>query len=140
MKKGSFRLDSMADFEALKNRNLMFKKKDPTLTKRPRPRHEPGKMNKSEEAYANILELRKKAGEIIRWAFEPIKFRLADRTYYTPDFMVTLEDRIEFHEIKGFAEDDYRVKIKVIAEMFPEFLFIEVKKIKGEYNYEYFNI
>ena len=113
-----------------------------TPMSRPRPRHEPGKMNKTESAYANLLELRKKDGEVKRWAFEPIKFRLADRTYYTPDFMVVKEDVIEFHEVKGFAEDDYRVKVKCVAELFPEFLFIEVKKIKGEYNYsyEFFNL
>jgi len=97
-------------------------------------------MNKTEAAYANVLELRKKAGEVKRWAFEPMKFRLADKTYYTPDFMVTFEDHLEFHEVKGFWEDDARVKIKVVAEMFPEFLFIAVKKDNGEYQVEFFNL
>jgi len=130
-KNGCLRLNSMADLEALKNRGKLTK---------PRPRHEPGKMNKTEIAYANVLELRKKAGAIKSWRFEPIKFRLADKTYYTPDFMVVLGDHIEFHEVKGFWEDDARVKIKVVAELFPEFLFVAVKKDKGEYQTEFFNL
>ncbi len=130
-KNGTLRLNSMAEYDALRNRSKFA---------RPRPRPEPGKMNKTEAAYANLLELRKKAGAIKSWRFEPMKFRLADKTYYTPDFMVTFTDRIEFHEVKGFWEDDARVKIKVVAEMFPEFLFVAVKKDKGEYQVEFFNL
>jgi hypothetical protein len=126
---------SEEEYEKLKNRN----KSAPSIS-RPRPRQISGRMNKTEVAYANVLELRKKGGEIKRWAFEPIKFRLADKTYYTPDFMVVKEDLIEFHEVKGFWEDDARVKIKVVAELFPEFLFIAVKKVKGEYQTEFFNM
>ena len=50
-KKGGLRLNSMADFEELRNRGKVAIKND-----RPRPRHVPGKMNKSEEAYARQLE------------------------------------------------------------------------------------
>jgi hypothetical protein len=125
------RVDSWQEFQNLKNR---------VKGKLPRPRHTAGKMNKTESAYANVLELRKKAGEVKRWVFEPIKFRLADKTYYTPDFMVTFDDHIEFHEVKGFWEDDARVKIKVVAEIFPEFLFLAVKKSKGDYQIEFFNL
>ena len=90
---------------------------------RPQPRHIPGNMNKLEQQYQQHLEVLKHAGEIIGYRFEAIKFRLADKTFYTPDFMVTLSDRIEFHEVKGFMRDDAAVKIKVVAEMFPEFVF-----------------
>ncbi len=82
--------------------------------------HKPGEMNRAEEKYAMELELRKRAGDIIWWGFEAVKLRLADKTFYTPDFCVMREGFVvEFHEVKGHWEDDARVKIKVAAEMFP---------------------
>jgi hypothetical protein len=79
--------------------------------------------NKTEAAYGNLLELRKMAGEIVDYKYEPLKFRLADRTYYTPDFLVVHTTHFEIHETKGFWKDDARVKIKVAAEQFPWFIF-----------------
>jgi hypothetical protein len=84
-------------------------------------------MNKLETTYMNILERRKLAGEIVSYRYEAIKFRLAKNTFYTPDFMVVYEDRIEFHETKGFWEEDARIKIKMAAEMYPEFIFFGVQ-------------
>jgi len=79
-----------------------------------------GAMNKLETRYAAELEARRLAGEIASWSFEPEKLRLADRTFYEPDFRVVLADGlIEFHEVKGFWEDDARVKVKVAAEQHP---------------------
>ena len=77
-------------------------------------------MNRTEAAYAAHLELRKRALEIVWYGFEAVKYKLADNTFYTPDFLVmTAEGFIEAHEVKGFWEDDARVKIKVAAELFP---------------------
>lgn len=45
-----------------------------------------GKMNKTEIAYSQHLEALKSCGEIVWWKFEAIKLRLADSTFYTPDF------------------------------------------------------
>lgn len=102
-----------------------------------RPKRD-GSMNKSEAAYARHLEQLKLAGEIARWEFESVKLRLADRTFYTPDFLVMLPDGlIEFHEVKGFWEDDARVKIKVAAEQHP-FKFVAIKSSKGGYEIEEF--
>lgn len=85
-----------------------------------RPRHTPGVMNKREARYSLELEARRRAGEITAWAFESIKFRLADRTWYTPDFTVWHNDgRLECIEVKGFMEDDAAVKWKVVQELFP---------------------
>jgi len=89
----------------------------------------PGRMNKTEAAYAYRLETLRTAGEIAWYGFEPLKLRLASNTFYTPDFMVMLLDGlIELHEVKGFWRDDARVKIKVAAERFPMFRFVAVKK------------
>lgn len=97
-------------------------------------------MNKLESAYSAHLALRKHAGEIQRFMFESIKFRLADNTFYTPDFFVITADGIcEIHETKGHWEDDARVKIKVFAELFPMFRVFGVKREKGEWKYEEFN-
>ena len=95
-----------------------------------RARQVPGVMNKTEQAYADYLEAQKQAGEIQSYKYDPLKFRLADRTYYSPDFMVVCNDGvIEFPEVKGHWEDDARVKVKVVAETFPAFRFVAVKVI-----------
>lgn len=87
-----------------------------------------GKMNKTEAAYAALLEAEKQAGNIVWYAFEGMTFKLAADTRYTPDFAVMRSDGLmEIHEVKGFWRDDGRVKIKVAAEMFP-FRFLAVKK------------
>ena len=86
-----------------------------------------GQMNKTEAAYAQHLELQKHAGLIQWYKFEGMKFRLADNTFYTPDFSVLNADNsMEMHEVKGFWQDDARVKIKVAADLYP-FAFIAVK-------------
>lgn len=86
-----------------------------------------GTMNKTERSYAGHLDQKKYAGKILWFAFEPIKLRLADNTFYTPDFAVMADDGvIELHEVKGFWTDDARVKIKVAADKFP-FRFMAMK-------------
>lgn len=95
-------------------------------------------MNKTEAAYAAHLEGLRHAGAIQWWGFEVFKIRLADATFYTPDFLVIAQDgTLEVHEVKacwrpkwgadgqlkrkGGAgwEEDARVKVKVAAEHFP---------------------
>lgn len=86
-----------------------------------------GTMNKTEAAYASDLEAKKSAGEIAWFKFEGVKLRLADNTFYSPDFFVMLADgSLEAHEVKGFWADDARAKIKIAADMYP-FRFIAVK-------------
>lgn len=92
-----------------------------------------GAMNKTEAAYAQALQTRKHAGEIAWYRFEGIKFRLADNTFYTPDFAVMLADgAMECHEVKGFMQEDANVKIKVAADMYPfRFIVVRVKPKKA---------
>jgi hypothetical protein len=86
-----------------------------------------GQMNKTESTYAQHLELQKRAGEILWFAFEGLKLRLADNTFYTPDFFVMRSNgEIEAHEVKGYMLDDANVKIKTASELFP-FRFIVVR-------------
>jgi len=90
-----------------------------------------GKMNKTEEAYSQTLELEKHSGEIVFWKFEGLKLRLADNTFLTPDFMVMRRDGvIELRDVKGFLMEDANVKMKVAASLYP-FVFKIVRKAKG---------
>ena len=86
-----------------------------------------GAMNKTEAAYEAHLALLQHAGEIQWRKFEGMKLRLADNTFYTPDFAVMSADGvIECHEVKGFWQDDARAKIKVAADLYP-FRFLAVR-------------
>lgn len=101
-----------------------------------------GQMNKTEAEYERRLFWLLKDGSILWYKFEGIKFRLADKTFYTPDFVVMRADGIiEVQEVKGRWMDDARVKIKVAAEMYP-FRFIAVmkkaKKLGGGWRVEVF--
>ena len=89
-----------------------------------------GAQNKTEAAYeATVLRPAMHAGEILWYRFEGLKLRLADNTFYTPDYAVMRTDGlIEVHEVKGFWTDDARVKIKVAAEQYP-FRFIAVRAV-----------
>lgn len=86
-------------------------------------RLKPGQMNKTEAAYAAHLEAEKHAGEVLWWAFEGIKLKLADNTHLTVDFAVMRRDGVlEMQDVKGskaIVQDDAKVKIKVAAEKFP---------------------
>lgn len=100
-------------------------------------RKKQGEMNKTEAAYAQWLEARKHEGVLVWYAFEGMKFRLADNTFYTPDFCVLMADgALEMHEVKGakgIFMDDAKVKVKVAAEMYPVRFFVAfpVPKSKG---------
>lgn len=86
-------------------------------------------MNKTEQAYAQILEAQKRNGEIRDWWYEKVTLKLADDTRYTPDFTVIENDgEMRFVETKGgFIREDARVKLAVAAEQFP-FRFTRAQK------------
>jgi len=97
-------------------------------------------MNKAELAYSRQLDA---LGHT--WRYEPLKLRLADLTYYSPDFMVIDKDGVvQFHEVKAqwkgaktfHSEDDAKVKIKVAAEQFPWFFFRIVWKSPEGWQYK----
>lgn len=95
-------------------------------------------MNKTEAAYSETLEAKRLAGEILEWKFEPIKFKLADLTFYTPDFAVQLPDgTLEFVDVKGRLgegaggmEGDAYIKLKMVAKLYPWFRFVAASKTK----------
>ena len=121
---------------------LRFKRTDNTKYGK---RHIPGQMNQTESAYADGLEVRKLAGEIIDWKFEAVTFKLAADTRYTPDFDIWLANgTMEFVDCKGGGpmDDKSRVKVKVAADKFPQFIFVIEqrlpKKLGGGWKREVF--
>ena len=86
-----------------------------------------GAMNKTEQAYSLHLERLRQAGYVAWYKFEGVKLRLADNTFYSPDFAVMLAaGQMQMHEVKGYWMDDAKVKIKVASDMYP-FEFVAVK-------------
>lgn len=98
--------------------------------------HTSGRMNSTEAKFADMLELRKKAGEIVEWKFEALKFRVAHPTvirqervatspvWWAPDFMVMHTDgTLEFVDVKGSQHDApaQRVKLMIVVDLFPMF-------------------
>lgn len=102
-----------------------------------------GAMNKTEAAYDAYLATLQHVGEIQWRKFEGLKLRLADNTFYTPDFAVMCANGIiECHEVKGFWQDDARAKIKIAADLYPfRFLAIQAgrKKDGGGWKVEEFS-
>lgn len=87
-----------------------------------------GRMNKTEQAYAGELELRRHAGEVLWWVYESVKLKLGSKCYYTADFAVMLADgTLELHEVKGFTAEASQVRIKSAAAKYP-FVFVKVRK------------
>jgi hypothetical protein len=89
-------------------------------------------MNKTETKFSRHLEAMKRGGEIADWRFEPLKFRLADMTTYTPDFLVIgIDGSIALVDTKAYwkkagkvgVTEDANVKIKVVADQYPWFTF-----------------
>lgn len=96
--------------------------------------------NKTERAYAQYLDVLRKTERIKDWAYEEVKVRVGEkRCWYTPDFVVvTADETLEFHEVKGHWRDDARVKIKSAAKQYPIFRWIAVQRKGGAWQREEF--
>lgn len=107
---------------------------------RGRPRHVAGVMNKLEAAYDEHLQLLQREGRVVWYRFESVKLKLAKNTHLTVDFFVmNAAGELEAHEVKGYWEEDARVKVKVAAEMYP-FRFLAIQRADdGGWQTEVFN-
>jgi hypothetical protein len=93
-------------------------------------------MNKWETQYAAELELRRKAGEVLWWAFEDYRLKIGHGAWYTPDFAVMVPqehqgatfDSLEFHEVKGYRREAAMVRIRAAAKHFPHDFWIITRK------------
>jgi hypothetical protein len=91
-----------------------------------------GQMNKTEQAYAALLDREIEAGAVLGWKFHPLRVRLAKNTYYEIDFLVLKADgHLEIHEIKGgFTTEKGQMKIKLCVEVMPWIPVIKCTKQK----------
>jgi hypothetical protein len=89
-----------------------------------------GEFNKTERAYADFLEERKRVGQVLWWKFHPMRVRLANNTFYEVDFLVMSADGVlEIHETKGgFTTDKGQLKLKLCGEALPVFRMFKVIK------------
>lgn len=77
-----------------------------------------------EANYARYLNVLLAEGLITSWEYEPKTFAFPvtrGNTHYTPDFKVFYDngDYI-WHEVKGYMDDNSRVKLKRFAKFYPE--------------------
>lgn len=108
-----------------------------------------GQMNNLERKYSDYLTQQQRAGYVEWFGYEAMKFKLADNTFYTPDFIVMRPDgAIELHDTKGttsksrasgkvkapFYEEHSVIKIKVVADRFPFRVFM-VWMLDGVWQY-----
>jgi hypothetical protein len=88
--------------------------------------------SKLEAAYARNLELRRLAGEISTWEYEPRTFDLGKRRVYTPDFRVRFADgRVEWHEVKGYCRTKDAVRMDWFIDAYPTEVLVIVTRPKG---------
>ena len=134
------------------NRFACARKGTPGLARVSKTRHVPGSMNKPEQEFAEHLTARE---DVLKWEFESWTVRLADDCRYTPDFRCVVRQPdgvcvVIFYEVKAQRsvkkkdkdtgavtvnrkahwEDDAKVKIRVAAKEYPEYLWIGVSKNK----------
>jgi hypothetical protein len=95
------------------------------------------RMNKTETAYAEHLLARMVDGDVVWFEFEAMKFRLADRCWYVPDFVCQMRNGdLHIIETKGHMEDDAAVKLRVFVRLYPMFPLFIARKIPGGWELE----
>ncbi|MFN3076869.1 MAG: hypothetical protein ABT940_08335 [Alphaproteobacteria bacterium] len=92
--------------------------------------------SKTEVRFAMHLDALKHAGEVARWQYEPVNFRLpGKKNFYCPDFLIenTTYSTPIFVDTKGFNKSDDRslVKIKTAAGLNRWATFKQVRYLKG---------
>ncbi len=122
-----------------KERALKAKPRHPRrLAKARRPEGSPYR-SKTEAEFAGLLELRRKAGEIVAWRHEPLRFKLGNGAWYKPDFLAQEPSgELVLYEVKGHWREAARVRIKVAASAHPEFRFVAVRKDRASWEHEEF--
>lgn len=124
-----------ADIERLKQRKPAAKQNG-TQRMQALGRLKTGQMNKTEERFAQMLELERYAGRVKWWKFEGIKLMLAKNTSLTVDFAVLPDTwiltMIDVKGSKAMVTDDARAKMKIAAELYPFVFKLAYPRAKGE--------
>lgn len=101
-----------------------------------------GEMNRTEAAYAAVLDGMKASGEVVAYWFEPASFRLSSPpegqpARVTPDFMVLMASGevwvVDCKTSSGFDDNAGIVRLKCGAESFPLFRwFVARQRLKRD--------
>jgi hypothetical protein len=91
-------------------------------------------LNKTERAYRDLLEFRKRAGEIRGYQTHALTFILGRDLRYTPEFIVHENDgTLTAIEIKGgFVREDSIVKFRAAQQQFPWLRWQMVQRCKRD--------
>lgn len=86
-----------------------------------------------EANYARFLNWQKAQGAIKDWEYEADTFEFVSikkgSRFYTPDFkVITSDDSIEYHEVKGWMTDKSATKLKRMAKYFPAIKLVLIDK------------
>ena len=90
-----------------------------------KPARPPGPRFKSdwERRFAELLDLRVRAGELTGWVYEGIHLRLPGDVMYRVDFVGHMADgTIALWEIKGRMRPEARIKIVQAVTLYPGFV------------------
>ena len=90
-----------------------------------------GRMNKTEAAYAQVLEQERAIGTVLWWKFHPMNVRLGNNAFYEVDFLVLRADGLlEIRETKGgHTTDKGQLKIKACAAALPIIRIVKITKL-----------
>ena len=122
----------------MEKKNPTSKVGDTLPARRAKLRLPPEEGNKTEQQFGLRLFSLKSRGDILEYAFEPVKLRLGKKCWYTPDFLVWEKDRsVTAYEVKGYWRDDARVKIKVAAKLYPMIRFVAASKSGKNVGWEF---
>lgn len=77
--------------------------------------------SKTEARFSHLLDNLKEEGRFKGWRYNDTKYRLADRTWYKPDFHLDIDDfRMVIIEVKGgFIAPQAKDRIKILADTSP---------------------
>jgi hypothetical protein len=83
----------------------------------------PRAMNKTERRFADMLDARKRSGEILHWVYEGIRLKWGGSMHYTGDFVVfNGNDCPTIYEVKGaHIRDRDIVRFKGARNEWPQF-------------------
>ena len=86
-----------------------------------------------EANYARFLQYEKENGRIVNWEHE-VELFVFDKekdgvVAYLPDFRITYNDNsVEYHEVKGWMDDDSKQKLKRMKKHYPDKKIIVIDK------------
>lgn len=99
--------------------------------------------NLLQKGYGNHLEYLKRAGSILDYQLNSIRFRLTSGEaskgdpWFKPDYSVWMPDRtLEMHECKGLWREAARVRIKIARSLYPHIIWKVVYQDGHSYRIE----